>query len=96
MASLLVASLVCAVATAKTLGPVVGGYDVVEFHHLQPSDVGVKGNSNYSYNLLTQDTSTDTSKKMDPTNWTFYFKDAVNLQMFVADPFKYTPRYGGF
>ena len=81
---------------ATTLGPVVGGYDVVEFRHLQPTDDGVLGTSTYSYDLLTKDYSTDASKKMLPTNWTFYFKNAENLKTFAASPWAYVPRYGGF
>ena len=85
-----------ATTTAKTLGPVLGGYDVVEYQQLQPTDNGILGTSAFKFQLLTEDFSNDTSPKMEPTNWTFHFKNQKNRNTFASDPWRYAPRYGGF
>ena len=81
---------------AKTLGPVLGGYDVVEYQQLEATDDGVLGSSAFHFDLLTEDYSKDASLKMEPTNWTFHFKNQQNRDEFANDPWKYAPRYGGF
>ena len=92
-----VASILAGVAASSpSLGPVVGGYDVVEFHNLQATDDGVLGSSAFTHDLLTEDLSPDSSKKMKSTNWTFHFKNKANQELFAADPWAYAPRYGGF
>mgnify|MGYP006096680263 FL=1 len=92
----LAASIGVATTTADaSLGPVVGGYDVVEFHSLQPEDDGIMGSSHFSHDLLTTDYST-TGPIMTPTNWTFHFKNEQNRAAFAENPWKFAPKFGGF
>jgi hypothetical protein len=75
--------------------PALRGYDVVEYFSLPASASGVAGSSDFSFDLLMTDAGT-ASPKMTPSNYTFLFKDAANLATFKANPFKYTPKWGGF
>lgn len=68
------------------------GYDVVEYFNLDASDAGVQGSTDYQYSIETFDNTTGTSFG----KFTFLFKDATNQKAFEADPFKYTPQWGGF
>lgn len=86
----LVLSLMGGMAMSK---PILEGYDMVEYFSLNPTDNGVKGNSQYRYDLTTD---VGGGSKPLPANYTFYFKNAANRDMFIADPWKYVPAYGGF
>ena len=88
--------LVVNCATGKTLGPVLGGYDMVAYQtSLSAGDLGVMGSEKFSFDLLATDDS-NTTEKMEPTNYTFYFSSAENLSLFRDDPWKYAPQFGGF
>lgn len=84
-------------AEGKTIGPVLGGYDMVAYQRtLSAGDLGVMGSEEYSYNLLSTDLSTGSSSRMVPTNYTFYFASEENRRIFSQNPWKYAPRFGGF
>ena len=51
-------------------------YDVVEYFSLNEDDMGVKGNSDFSYKLLSTDKS-DNALKMVDTEFEFWFKNQV-------------------
>lgn len=87
-------AVITAVAAVQAK-PVLFGYDVVEYFSLNDGDEGVMGTEDYQYDLLTTDMS-DNENPMDDTNYTFYFKDQANLDLFAADPWKYAPKWGGF
>lgn len=76
--------------------PVLYGYDVVEYFSLDASANGVQGSADFAATLMTTDKNANATQKMQPTNWTFYFKDAANKAAFEADPWKYAPQWGGF
>ena len=84
-------------ADGKTMGPVLGGYDVVAYQTiLSAGEFGVMGSKKYSYDLLSTDLSTGSTGKMLPTNYTFYFSSEGHRQIFSNNPWKYVPRFGGF
>jgi hypothetical protein len=62
--------------------PVLAGYDLVEYHNLEPDETGVLGSAAYSVRL--------------DNNYLYYFKNEANREAFLADPEKYLPAYGGF
>lgn len=72
-------------------GPVLQGYDVVEFYTLDPDASGVMGSPQFSVNL-TSSNSMGTAN----TTWTYWFKDAANQAKFEADPWAFAPQWGGF
>ena len=67
-------------------GPVLKGYDLVEYHNLSPGDSAVKG----SPDLKTLWGSPDGKL------YEFHFAKRENLHKFTADPNSYLPAYGGF
>lgn len=75
----------------KSTKPVIGGFDVVEYFSLQPGDMGVLGNPEFSHNLTSSDK--DGSPRF---TYEFWFKNAVNRNKFAVDPWKYAPKNGGF
>lgn len=62
--------------------PVMGGYDLVEYHNLEPQQDGVPGSIEFSHKHR--------------NGYTYYFKNFANRQAFISDPDKYLPKYGGF
>lgn len=86
-----------AIADGKTMGPVLGGFDVVAYQTiLSAGDFGVMGSEKYSHDLLSMDLSTGSPSQMLPTNYTFYFSSEAHRQIFSQNPWKYAPRFGGF
>jgi len=83
MLALGIAGLALGRAAAK---PVLYGYDVVEYFHLDPSAAGVLGSDKYQANLTVTDESTNSTSKMLTSNYTFYFKNEENKKAFQADP----------
>ena len=85
-------------AVTSGSAPVIYGYDVVAYHSLPADASGVKGSPQFAYNL----TSTDMSpvspgvERMKDTAYEFHFSSAANLAKFQADPWHYTPAWGGF
>ena len=75
-------------ASAK---PVLGGYDVVEYFSLKPTDQGVVGSSEFTHNF----TSPDKDGSLRFT-YEFWFSTAQNRDKFAADPWKYAPKNGGY
>ena len=47
-------------------------------------------------NLTSRDMSNSTGERMQPTAYEFRFASAANLATFAADPWRYTPAWGGF
>ena len=83
--------------SGETLGPVLGGYDMVAYQtSLSSGDTGVVGSRDFAFDLLVTDHSRGKNDKMDPTNYTFLFSSEGNLALFREDPWKYAPRFGGF
>lgn len=81
--------------SAAALPPVLAGYDVVAYFSLDEDDSGVLGSEDYQANLTSTD-MTNSTKKMEDTNYTFYFSSAENRETFLSDPWKYTPNWGAF
>ena len=71
--------------------PVLGGYDVVEYFSLKPTDMGVLGSSEFTHNF----TSPDKDGSLRFT-YEFWFSTAQNRDTFAADPWKYAPKNGGY
>lgn len=71
--------------------PVVGGFDVVEYFSMEPTELGVLGTPEFTYNLTSPDA--DGSPRF---TYQFWFSTQKNREKFAADPWKYAPKYGGF
>ena len=86
---LAVIAVAAVTAASDKVVPVLNGYDVVEYFSLGPRDHGVKGNANFSgvIKSLVGDTY---------ENYTFYFKNQTNLDLFNSDPWGYAPQWGGY
>ena len=74
---------------------VLGGIDVVEYQFLNETDAGVFGSKEFQFQLLRTDIS-DAKLLMPDTNFTFYFKNQENLDLFASNPTQYAPQYGGY
>jgi hypothetical protein len=76
-------------ATAASAAPVLEGYDMVSF---KPGAgvTGVMGKASIAYNLTSQDNGVDRFVSE------FWFSSEANKAAFVADPWTYAPRWGGF
>lgn len=67
--------------TDPTLGPVLGGYDVVQYRYLEPEDYGVMGDEEiYAYHR----------------EYKYLFISEENKVEFLAAPEYYIPAFGGF
>jgi hypothetical protein len=71
--------------------PVIGGYDVVQYHSLKPTEFGVLGSPEFKANLTSPDL--DGSPRF---TYEFWFSTAANRDTFAGDPWKYAPKYGGW
>ena len=71
--------------------PVIGGFDVVQFFSLHPTEPGVMGSPEFTHNLTSPDA--DGSPRF---TYQFWFSTAGNRDAFAADPWKYAPKNGGF
>lgn len=77
--------------TAISYVPVVMlGYDPVAFHFNVTGCKSMRGDKNYSYHLISADQ--DGIDRL----YEFWFADMNNLNIFKNDPWRYTPRFGGF
>ena len=84
-------------AAGSAGAPVIGGYDVVEYQSLPATANGTLGSQRFAYNLTTVDmNNATTGQRMQPTAYEFWFSSAANLERFKADPWRYTPAWGGF
>jgi YHS domain-containing protein len=63
--------------------PVLAGYDLVEYHFLQANQDGVLGKASISHRLATN-------------GYLYYFSTEANRELFIQDPKKYLPKYGGY
>lgn len=64
--------------------PVLLGYDVVQYHFIPAYKEGgkaVRGLPKYAYNF---------------EGYQFWFSSQENRQLFMEDPWKYAPAWGGF
>ncbi|KAL3907411.1 MAG: hypothetical protein SGILL_008887, partial [Bacillariaceae sp.] len=64
--------------------PVLLGFDVVEYHFIpsvKEGGVAVQGLPEHAYNFQ---------------GYQFWFKDETNRNLFINDPWKYAPAWGGF
>jgi len=77
-------------------GVAIGGFDVVAYQTLPAGANGTLGSPLFAYNVTTGDATNTTGQRMEPTAYTFHFESASNLARFKADPWKYTPAWGGF
>jgi YHS domain-containing protein len=59
----------------------IGGVDVVAYHSLPAGAKAVKGDKNFSHRYK---------------DATWYFSTQENREIFVANPEKYAPQYGGY
>ena len=71
--------------------PVIAGWDVVEYFSLNSSALGVQGSPEWAYNFTSPDA--DGSPRF---TYEFWFTSEANKEKFIADPWKYAPKYGGF
>ena len=83
----LAAALVPALAHGGT--PVLKGYDMVAYVP-GAGTAATMGLESISYNLTSQDNGKDRFVSE------FWFSTEANKALFVADPWKYAPRWGGF
>lgn len=65
----------------KTYEPVLAGYDVVAYFNMAADGTAILGSSDHQYQF---------------NNYTFYFQNQHNLNLFANDPSSYAPQYGGF
>ena len=82
---------VSATAAAK---PVLFGFDQVEYFSLPASHDGVMGSAEHAHTMESFDFTTTPPTSVG--NYTFWFSTEANKAKFVADPWKYAPRWGGF
>lgn len=61
------------------------GYDVVAYQTLAKGVPDVQGSPKFAAFLPTS-----------TGNYTFWFANQANMQLFDKDPWKYAPKYGGF
>ena len=64
--------------------PVLLGYDVVQYHFIKPykeGGVAVRGVPEFAYNF---------------EGYQFWFSTKENRDLFIGDPWKYAPAWGGF
>ncbi len=80
-----ITSNICQPLAPYLNGLVLKGYDVVEYFNLTPKSEGVQGSDSYSYLY-----------NNGGGNYTFYFKNQTNRDLFANDPEKYLPQFGGF
>jgi hypothetical protein len=71
--------------TERTTGPVLKGYDLVAYHQLEDGADGVTGKADIK--ALWGESGAE---------YTFHFSTVENKELFLADPKKYLPAYGGF
>lgn len=71
--------------------PIIGGYDVVQYFSLQPTDMGVLGSPDFAYNFTSPDK--DGSPRFTHEFW---FVNEGNRDKFATDPWKYAPKNGGY
>lgn len=64
-----------------TTGPVMDGYDIVEYFNLKPGADGRKGTEEFESTF---------------GGYTFRFLNNKNMKAFGVDPTSYLPQYGGF
>eukprot|EP00466_Bigelowiella_natans_P014042 jgi/Bigna1/92036/estExt_fgenesh1_pg.C_1980001 len=83
-----------AAGVGATPKPVLYGYDVVAYFSLDANDPGVLGSSLYQANLTVGDLS-NSSKKMDTTEYTFFFANEKNKNAFEKEPWKFLGPPGG-
>ena len=69
------------VCTDAAAGPVLDGADVVAYHALELGANATYGSPEFTANY---------------GDYSFYFASDENRQLFVADPAKYVPKFGGF
>jgi len=82
---------------ASAGSPAIYGFDVVAYQSLPASASGVKGSAEFAFNLTSKDmTNTTSGERMEDTAYEFHFANASNLATFKADPWRYTPAWGGF
>jgi YHS domain-containing protein len=67
---------------AQSDTPVMAGYDLVEYHNLQASQDGVVGKESISHRHT--------------NGYLYYFSTQANKELFIQNPDKYLPKYGGF
>ena len=64
--------------------PVLLGYDVVQYHFIKPykeGGVAVRGKPEFAFNF---------------EGYQFWFSSKENRDLFIGDPWKYAPMWGGF
>ena len=86
-------------AGVATALPVLGGYDMVAYWSLPrssegPAAQGVMGTAAHAVNISTVDVSAGAPKSLG--DYEFWFANEANKEKFAADPWKYSPKYGGF
>mmetsp|Transcript_15668 Transcript_15668/g.17418 ORF Transcript_15668/g.17418 Transcript_15668/m.17418 type:complete len:281 (+) Transcript_15668:2-844(+) len=80
--SLVLLVVVFVSVTHASTKPVLRGYDLVQYFFLEsPSDYGVPGIANITYSWR---------------GYEFWFSTVENRQLFINDPWKYVPKFGGF
>jgi hypothetical protein len=88
--------MIAAIASvALATNPAVYGYDVVEYFSLDAASAGVMGSPDHTASMVSMDNSSY-AEHLRPTSYTFQFKNEANRALFVANPTKYAPKYGGF
>lgn len=73
--------------------PVLHGYDVVAYFSLGKWSHATKGKPSITYSWYNY---TDPSDVSTTYRYTFWFSSEQNRLKFIDEPWRYTPRYGGF
>ncbi len=66
----------------------------VEYFSLPASHDGVMGSAEHAHTMESFDFTSSAPQSVG--NYTFWFANEANKAKFVADPWKYAPRWGGF
>jgi hypothetical protein len=89
-----VAAATLATASATATKPVLFGFDQVQYFSLPADHDGVMGSAEHAHTIESFDFTTTPPTSVG--NYTFWFASEANKVKFVADPWKYAPRWGGF
>lgn len=77
-------SITCTLTLTSQSNPVLLGFDVVQYHFIpsvKEGGVAVRGKPEFSYNF---------------NGYQFWFSSLENRQLFIENPWKFSPAWGGF
>ena len=83
------------VNASGTRVPAIAGNDVVAYFSLKAGEMDVPGLPQYRHVLESQNLLPAKLQHLHPEGYEFWFSTQANLALFVANPWKYIPMFGG-